>query len=220
MRGWAGPTPGERRWGRRRVERFEGFAATLAAAQQGDAAAWRQLYDLVGPALLRYLAGSGAVSAEDVAADVWAEVAVRLADFVGDENDFRAFVFTRARWRRADDWRRSRRQGLLARGADDEAAEWAGADAAGVSPSAEGQVLGRVSASDAVAFVRRVLPPDQADAVLLRHLAGLEVREVAAAMNRSEGAVRVLVHRGLHRLAAALGDDGAAAVTERGWTSV
>jgi len=219
--GRAGPASGRWARGRRRAgERPEGFDATLAAAQRGDAGAWRQLYDLVGPALLRYLAGSGATSAEDVAADVWAEVAVRLAEFVGDENDFRAFVFTRARWRRVDDWRRSRRRVLLEQGADEGQSVGEGTDAAGASPSAEGDVLGRLSASDAVAYVRRVLPPDQADAVLLRHLAGLEVKEVATAMNRSEGAVRVLVHRGLHRLAETLGHDGAAAVTQRGWTSV
>lgn len=47
----------------------------------------------------------------------------------------------------------------------------------------------------------RTLPSDQAEAVLLRVVADLGVSEVAAIMGRSEGAVRVLVHRGLRRLA-------------------
>ena len=49
------------------------------------------------------------------------------------------------------------------------------------------------------ALVRR-LPPDQADAVLLRIVAGMDVGQVAEVMGRSEGSVRVLVHRGLQRL--------------------
>ena len=51
----------------------------------------------------------------------------------------------------------------------------------------------------ALALIRR-LPDDQADAVLLRVVAGMDVRQVAEVMGRSEGSVRVLVHRGLLRL--------------------
>jgi RNA polymerase sigma-70 factor (ECF subfamily) len=55
-------------------------------------------------------------------------------------------------------------------------------------------------------LVRR-LPPDQADAVLLRVVADLDVEEVARVMNRSHGSVRVLVHRGLRRLQAILEEE-------------
>jgi RNA polymerase sigma-70 factor, ECF subfamily len=51
----------------------------------------------------------------------------------------------------------------------------------------------------AIALVRR-LPPDQADAVLLRIIADLDVGDVAAIMGKREGNVRVLVHRGLEKL--------------------
>jgi RNA polymerase sigma-70 factor (ECF subfamily) len=46
------------------------------------------------------------------------------------------------------------------------------------------------------------LPPDQAEAILLRVVAGLDVAQVADVMGRSPGAVRVLTHRGLKTLAA------------------
>ena len=52
----------------------------------------------------------------------------------------------------------------------------------------------------ALTLVRR-LPPDQADAVLLRVVADLDVASVARILHKNEGAVRVLTHRGLHRLA-------------------
>ena len=51
------------------------------------------------------------------------------------------------------------------------------------------------------------LPTDQAEAVALRVLAGLEVNRVAAIMGKRPGTVRVLTHRGLRRLAERLGAD-------------
>jgi RNA polymerase sigma-70 factor (ECF subfamily) len=52
------------------------------------------------------------------------------------------------------------------------------------------------------------LPPDQAEAIVLRVVAGLEVNRVAAIMGKRPGTVRVLTHRGLRRLAERLGDGG------------
>ena len=45
------------------------------------------------------------------------------------------------------------------------------------------------------------LPPDQAEIILLRVVAGLPVEEVAAITGRRPGTVRVLQHRALRRLA-------------------
>ena len=44
------------------------------------------------------------------------------------------------------------------------------------------------------------LPTDMAEAIMLRVIYELSVSEVAEIMDRSEGSVRVLVHRGLTRL--------------------
>jgi RNA polymerase sigma-70 factor (ECF subfamily) len=51
------------------------------------------------------------------------------------------------------------------------------------------------------------LPPDQAEAIVLRVVAGLAVDEVAGIMGKRPGTVRVLTHRGLRRLAERLGAD-------------
>ena len=59
----------------------------------------------------------------------------------------------------------------------------------------------RAEALDRALALVRSLPPDQAEAVLLRIVADLSVTEVAVIMGRREGTVRVLVHRGLKRLA-------------------
>jgi len=44
------------------------------------------------------------------------------------------------------------------------------------------------------------LPPDQAEAVRLKHLEGLSLKEIGEAMNRSTPAVAGLLHRGLKNL--------------------
>jgi RNA polymerase sigma-70 factor (ECF subfamily) len=44
------------------------------------------------------------------------------------------------------------------------------------------------------------LPPDQAEVVVLRAVAGLDVGHVAAIVGKRPGTVRVLAYRGLHKL--------------------
>lgn len=62
---------------------------------------------------------------------------------------------------------------------------------------------------EAIARIERAfdgLPDDQQEAIALRRIAGFDYAEVAVRMNRSEGAVRNLVHRGLARFAVQLED--------------
>lgn len=61
----------------------------------------------------------------------------------------------------------------------------------------------------ALAAVRR-LPPDRRRAVILRFVEEMSVREIAAVMERSEGAVRVLIHRALRSVARELARAGEA----------
>jgi RNA polymerase sigma-70 factor (ECF subfamily) len=51
------------------------------------------------------------------------------------------------------------------------------------------------------------LPPDQRQAVLLRFFAGMRNKEVGKVMNRSEGAVKLLVFRAVANLRKDLGDE-------------
>lgn len=52
----------------------------------------------------------------------------------------------------------------------------------------------------------RALPPDQRQAILLRFFAGMRNREVGKVMNRSEGAVKLLVFRAVSNLRKSLGE--------------
>ncbi len=179
----------------------EGFDDVMAAAQTGAEWAVAVLYRSLQPRLLRFLrAQAPALDAEDVAAQTWLEIARGLAYFRGDEDGFQALVFTVARRRLADHRRAVRRRPVDLVG-DDNLAGMAG----GRDPEAE--TLARLSGEEAAQLLSELLPPDQADVVLLRVVAGLSVDQVASLLGRKPGTVRVLQHRALRRLARQLGDD-------------
>ena len=150
---------------------------------------WRDLQ----PAVLRYFRVAAAEAAEDLAADTWVSVIRRLGQFRGDERAFRAWVFTVARHRVIDWHRQAARRPTISIPAD----SWPELPAPDdpVAPVLEGQ-----STRAALALLAE-LPADQAEVVALRVLGGLEVAEVARIVGKRPGAVRVLAHRGLRRLA-------------------
>jgi RNA polymerase sigma-70 factor, ECF subfamily len=154
------------------------------------------LYRRLHPALLRHLSAAHAWQAEDIAADVWAEVAAGLARFEGDEDAFRAWLFTLARRRLIDSYRRAGRR--RAEPLPDEVI-----GAAAYRP--EDDVVARLSGEAAIARLHRLLPPDQVRVVLLRVVCGLSVEEVAAVTGKQPVNVRVIQHRALRRLARRLG---------------
>jgi RNA polymerase sigma-70 factor (ECF subfamily) len=158
----------------------------LDRARRGDKDALAALFRTLQPQLLRYLRGRLPGAAEDLAAHTWLDAVRNLHRFTGGPEDFRRWLFTIARRRVQDELRRRARR--------PEVVTDRPPDVATNDDFQAGDDLGQ-----ALALVRR-LPDDQADAVLLRIVAGMDVSQVAVVMGRSEGSVRVLVHRGLHRL--------------------
>jgi RNA polymerase sigma-70 factor, ECF subfamily len=68
----------------------------------------------------------------------------------------------------------------------------------------EDSVLERMTTQRALALIA-TLPVDQAEAITLRVIAGLDVKDVARLLGKRPGAVRVAAHRGLRTLASRLG---------------
>lgn len=172
----------------------------LAAAQEGSEAAFARLWRDGNPALLRYLRVMAPDAAEDVAADTWLYVIQGLAGFRGDEQGWRAWLFTTARRRVLDEARRRARR--LEKALDE---TWQGQWP--VSPDAADLALQHIDTRAALALVAR-LPASQAEVILLRVVAGLDTETVARLVGRSPGAVRVAAHRGLRRMAAILAEAG------------
>ncbi len=166
--------------------------AVLAAARAGDEAAMTQLFRQVHPGLLQYLRRRAPDVAEDLASETWMAAAGDFSGFAGDIGDFRAWLFTVARRRVADHYRRC--------GRTPSQVAWNGDLDGPPSPDVGEQVLADMATDEAVARLVRNLSPDQSEVVLLRVVAGLSVDEAAQAMGRSAGTVRVLQHRALRRL--------------------
>jgi RNA polymerase sigma-70 factor (ECF subfamily) len=180
-----------------------GFDALLDRARSGDESAFAAIYRDLQPRLLRYLQVQAPDRAEDAAADTWLEVARSVGAFTGDESGFRSWVFTIARSRLVDGIRRDARRPVRLVDEVYELEVLAGQGDSAESSDVGAQVEQEEATSRAIALVR-TLPPDQAEVVLLRVVAGLDPAEVAALLGKSVGSVRVLAHRGLRRLARTL----------------
>lgn len=182
---------------------IEAFESVLTGAQAGAEWALTILYRDLHPRVLRYLYAREPSEAEDLASEVWLDVAAGIGRFRGDEDGFRAWVFTIARRRLLDLRRRAsvRREKPVP-------LELLGGDR-GVG-NAEGEALASLDADAAVALIA-TLPPDQSDVVLLRVIGDLSVAEVAKILGKRPGAIRALQHRALKGLARKISHE---AVTE------
>ena len=177
----------------------ERFADTLSAAQAGAEWAIADLYRRLNPALLRFLRARAGDDAEDVASRTWLDAARNLGSFRGDESELRAWLYTIASRRMADEYRRRRRRPVELVAAQTLAAVPGGRV---VEEEAE---LGRLG-DEAARTIVASLPEDQAEVVLLRVVAGLSVEQVARITGRKPGTVRVMQHRALQRLAEVLAE--------------
>ncbi|MFJ6126752.1 RNA polymerase sigma factor [Streptomyces griseoviridis] len=190
------PTPGARPGhggGPGRVQPYDGeLGDAVARAQRGDETGFADAYRLVQPGLLGYLRGIVGDDAEDVASDAWLEIARDLGRFKGDGAGFRGWTATIARHRALDHLRRLKtrpRAGAL----EPDVLELPGPH------DTHDQALEALSTARALELVR-TLPPDQAEAVLLRVVVGLDGPGAARVLGKSPGAVRTAAHRGLRGL--------------------
>lgn len=166
------------------------IAQALAGAVRGDEDGFAVLWRALNPPLLRYLRVLIPDACEDVASETWLQAARDLGGFTGDATQFQVWLFRVARNRAIDEGRRQQRKldepvGVLPeqRAADDTA------EAA----------LTALATRRALAAIAE-LPREQAEAVLLRAVAGLSADQAGAVVGKRAGAVRVAAMRGLRTL--------------------
>jgi RNA polymerase sigma-70 factor (ECF subfamily) len=170
------------------------LTASVVAAKAGDAAAFEVLYLAVQPGLLRYLRALVGDDAEDVASEAWLHIARDLPR-LRETDGFRAWAATIARHRALDHVRHHRRRPSVATPIEELVELPAG------QPDVGDLAVELISTDQAVALIAS-LPRDQAEAVLLRVVIGLDTEATAKVLGKRAGAVRVAAHRGLRRLAA------------------
>src|SRR3954447_8992779 len=171
------------------------FSETLAAAQRGDEAAFTSLFRDTQPTLLRYLRVMSRDDADDLAAETWVQVVRGLRSFEAeDAAAFRAWVLSIGRHRWLDLLRSRRRRHETSMADVPEQA----------SPGDPVAFVHDLMSTEAALDLIRTLPRDQAEVVMLRYVGDLDVSRTAEVLGKQPGAVRVLAHRGLHRLRATL----------------
>ena len=165
----------------------------LRLALSGDEAAFVVLYRGVHPHLVRYLGVLVGQAAEDVAAETWAQACRDLGRFTGDLGAFRGWIARIGRNRAIDHLRAERRRPVLPLPLDD-------MPEPGVADAAETAAVEAAATREAIALIR-TLPTDQAEAVLLRAVLGLDAAAAGAVLGKRPGAVRTAAYRGLRTLA-------------------
>jgi RNA polymerase sigma-70 factor (ECF subfamily) len=149
---------------------------TVEAAKAGDEDAWRVLFEAHFAKVARFFRWrvSSETVAEDLAAEVFADAYRGLGKFRWRNRPFEAWLFAIARNRLAMHYRKLR-------------------DEAELQPETEYRRNEYLAVE--IRDVLDQLPEDYRTAIELRYLIGLSGQEAAAAMDRSHGSFRVLLHR-------------------------
>ncbi|GAA2666639.1 MULTISPECIES: RNA polymerase sigma factor [Actinoplanes] len=190
----------------------EDLDAVVRAAQQGDEDAFRRLYRLQQPALLRYLCVLVGDDAEDVASEAWLQIARDLRTFSGSWDGFRGWTATIARHRAMDLLRAQRRRPVSGGTAEQLTELHADDDTAD-------RAIESLSTGAAIALIA-TLPADLAEAVMLRVVVGLDARTTGSIVGKRAGAVRTAAYRGLKLLAQRLGTPETAPATTKPVTRI
>jgi RNA polymerase sigma-70 factor (ECF subfamily) len=204
-----------------RQPNYGGEAMLVAALRRGDEAAFVELVRMYGPSLLRLartFVRDKAV-AEEVVQETWLAVLNGIDRFEG-RSSLKTWIFqilsNRAKTRAVRERRSAPFSALAGDGEDDEAAvdadrfraegRWVGHWAAAPSDWShlpEERLLGRETLARVNEAIQ-MLPPRQADVLVLRDVEGWEPEEVCAALGISDGNQRILLHRARSKVRAAL----------------
>ncbi len=149
---------------------------TVEAAQSGDEQAWQTLFEQHFTRLARFFRYrvESAEIAEDLAAEVFADAVRGLPKFRWRNRPFEAWLFSIARNRLALHYRKRKVEASLEADVEYRRDEYVSVEIR--------DILDRLS-------------PEHRAAIEHRYILGLSGQEAAAAMGRSHGSFRVLLHR-------------------------
>jgi RNA polymerase sigma-70 factor, ECF subfamily len=176
------------------------LAELVASARRGDRDAFGRIFDAYHLPIYRYVLARlrSATDAEDVAAEVFVAAFRTIGRFRWQGRPFEAWLFRIARSKILDHQRSALRRAPMT--------DLAATDPAHL-PSTRGVVTDVLEREDHAALIESLhrLSAAQQDVVTLRFFGGLSVRDTAAAMGRSESAVKQLQLRAISALRDRLG---------------
>ncbi|MEH3033379.1 MAG: sigma-70 family RNA polymerase sigma factor [Aeromicrobium erythreum] len=171
--------------------------ALVDLAREGDAEAFGQLYDHYVSSIYRfvyYRVGSPQL-AEDLTSETFVRGLRAIQRFSWQGKDFGAWLTTIARNLVADHYKSSRARLELVSDDVPEGPQTA--------PSPEEDVMSLLT-NEMLFEAVNTLPAEQRDCVLMRFIQGLSIAQTAAALDRSEGAIKQLQLRAVRNLAKAM----------------
>ena len=172
----------------------ERLIALVDLAKAGDADAFGLLYDHYQPSVYRFLyyrLGS-VVVAEDLTSETFFRALRSMPSFTWQGKDFGAWLMTIARNLTMDHFKSSKTR--LEMTTEDMSPH----DSTTESP--ESAVLAHLT-NEALMAALKELPSEQQECLVMRFLQGMSIAETAAALGRSDGAVKQLQLRGVRNLA-------------------
>ncbi|WP_333617711.1 RNA polymerase sigma factor [Dietzia sp.] len=181
--------------------------ALVAAAVMGESRAIGVLFSVLNPRLTRYLVLMVGREADDIASETWVEVMRSLPRYIGGADTIGAWVIGIGRNRALNHYRRQSSRPKTVATVDD----FVGVLAAETDTAQT--VEDRFATAEALARIAR-LPKEQAEAVFLRSIVGLDVASAGEVLEKKPGAVRTSAHRGLRSLEKQLLEERKAEATE------
>ena len=160
---------------------------TIEELRIGAAPAWSWFVNEFGVPVSQYARRLGHPDPDEVSGATFETIVRRIDRFDGGQRELRSFVFSVAHARIVDELRSSYRQRMRIVPEVPELIE--------ENHSVDSSMFG---AEIAAALVH--LSDKQQDLICLRYVDGLSTREVAEKVGDSEGATRVALSRGLHKL--------------------
>ncbi|MGH9225386.1 MAG: RNA polymerase sigma factor [Acidimicrobiales bacterium] len=176
------------------------FDRLLGAAQENAPWAYERLWQSFAPAVVSYLRLQGAFDPEDLTSEVFLGAFRGIGTFSGNEDQFRAWLFTIAHRRLTDERRRASVRPQWAASADRHLDDRSGGDV-------EDDAFRNLDGARVRELCERLVPA-QRDVLLLRLLADLTVEQIADALQKTPGAVKQLQRRGLLALRDVLQREG------------
>ncbi len=176
------------------AEARERLIGLVELARGGDAEAFGLLYDHYQPSVYRFLyyRTRSAVVAEDLCSETFFRALRNMSSFRWQGKDFGAWLMTIARNLATDHFKAGRTRLEMTTedmGQHDDATE-----------GPENAVLASLTNEILLESLTK-LPNEQRDCLVMRFLQGMSIAETAAALGRSDGAIKQLQLRGVRNLA-------------------
>jgi RNA polymerase sigma-70 factor, ECF subfamily len=164
-------------------------------AISGDTEAFGQLYDIYADRIYRhiYYRTSNVDDARDLTQEVFTKAWQVLPKYKRTKTPFLGWLFTISHNRVIDYYRTKKDHAYLNNEIDPGSA----------TESPEHIVESGFTQQEVRKAILR-LPADQQQVILMSFIEGFEYSEIASALNKSEGNIRVILHRGLKKMRAIL----------------